>query len=69
MLKRIAPPEMEIFELARVDLTALGFAFALSLLTGVVFGVAARLAAHPRKPLRRPCRIPAAAPPADATSF
>ena len=38
MLKRVAPPEMQIFELARVDLTTLAFALALSLLTGIVFG-------------------------------
>ena len=40
MLKRVAPPEMQIFELARVDLTTLAFALALSLVTGIVFGVA-----------------------------
>ncbi len=39
MLKRVAPPEMQIFELARVDPTTLAFALALSLVTGIVFGV------------------------------
>jgi predicted permease len=38
MLKRVAPPEMRIFEQASVDLTTLGFALALSLLTGVLSG-------------------------------
>lgn len=43
MLKRIAPPEMAIFEQARVDLAALGFALALSLITGILFGAAPAL--------------------------
>lgn len=38
MLKRIAPPEMHIFEQARVDVAAYGFAFALSVLAGIVSG-------------------------------
>lgn len=40
LLKRVAPPQMDIFKLAHVDLGALGFALALSLVTGVVFGLA-----------------------------
>lgn len=39
LLKRVAPPEMDIFKLAHVDLTALGFALSLSLATGIVFGL------------------------------
>ncbi len=38
ILKRVAPPEMQIFELARVDFTTLLFAIVLSLLSGVIFG-------------------------------
>ncbi|MBN9659896.1 MAG: ABC transporter permease [Acidobacteria bacterium] len=38
LLKRIAPSEMQIFELAHVDLSALGFGLALSAGCAVVFG-------------------------------
>lgn len=38
LLKRVAPAEMQIFEMARVDLTTLAFAVALSLLTGILSG-------------------------------
>jgi putative ABC transport system permease protein len=40
MLKRVAPPDMHIFEQASVDLTTLGFALALSVFTGILFGAA-----------------------------
>ena len=39
MLKRLAPPEMHIFEIARVDSSTLTFALALSVLSGIVFGM------------------------------
>lgn len=39
LLKRIAPPEMDIFNLARVDVSALGFALAISVGSGVIFGI------------------------------
>ncbi|QOY90898.1 ABC transporter permease [Paludibaculum fermentans] len=38
LLKRIAPPEMQIFELAHVDLSALAFGLTLSVGCAVVFG-------------------------------
>jgi putative ABC transport system permease protein len=40
VLKRLAPPEMQIFELARVDLSAMAFALGLSLFTGLLCGLA-----------------------------
>jgi len=39
LLKRVAPPEMDIFNLARVDLSALGFALAISVGSGIIFGI------------------------------
>jgi predicted permease len=39
LLKRVAPPEMEIFKIAHVDPAALAFGLALSLFTGVIFGI------------------------------
>lgn len=39
LLKRVAPPEMDIFRIARVDLSALGFALALSVITGIAAGL------------------------------
>lgn len=39
LLKRIAPPEMPIFELARVDLSALLFGLGLSIACALVFGL------------------------------
>ncbi|MGJ5819558.1 ABC transporter permease [Paludibaculum fermentans] len=38
LLKRVAPPEMQIFDLARVDITALAFGLLLSLGCAAVFG-------------------------------
>ncbi|WP_321471596.1 ABC transporter permease [uncultured Paludibaculum sp.] len=39
LLKRIAPPEMQIFELAHVDLSALLFGLTLSIGCAIVFGL------------------------------
>ncbi|MBI4910081.1 MAG: ABC transporter permease [Acidobacteria bacterium] len=38
LLKQIAPADMQIFEQARVDVSTLGFAFGLSILSGTLFG-------------------------------
>ncbi len=38
LLKRVAPPDMTFFQLARLDWSALGFGLALSLVTGIAFG-------------------------------
>jgi putative ABC transport system permease protein len=40
LFKRIAPSEMAIFKTASLDWSALGYGLALSLATGIVFGVA-----------------------------
>ncbi|MBZ5585882.1 MAG: ABC transporter permease [Acidobacteriia bacterium] len=38
LLKRVAPPDMTFFQVARLDWSALGFGLALSLVTGIAFG-------------------------------
>lgn len=39
LLKRLAPPDMTIFETAQLDWSALAFGFTLSVCTGVLFGI------------------------------
>ncbi len=43
LLKRVAPPNMAVFEIAKLDWDAMVFGLALSLITGLIFGLAPAL--------------------------